>query len=103
MIKVTVMYPNQPGVRFDMTYYCSKHVPMVRQLLGTALLSVAVEEGIAGMTPDAPATYVALGHMGFESVDAFTTALAPHAAQIFADIPKYTNSQPIIQVSQVKI
>jgi hypothetical protein len=52
MVKVSVFYPNPKGTRFDMSYYCTKHIPLVRQLLGPALKNVAVEEGIAGMTPE---------------------------------------------------
>ena len=77
MVKVSVFYPNQKGTRFDMSYYCTKHIPMVRQLLGPALKKVAVEEGIAGMTPGSSATYIALGHLYFESVAAFQEAFTP--------------------------
>ena len=27
MIKVSVMYPNKPGARFDHAYYLQKHMP----------------------------------------------------------------------------
>jgi uncharacterized protein (TIGR02118 family) len=103
MIKVSVLYPNQQGSHFDMSYYCTKHIPMVRQLLGPALKNVAVEEGIAGMAPGSPAPYLALGHLYFESVATFQEAFTPHAAQIVGDVPNYTNSEPTIQISTVKI
>jgi uncharacterized protein (TIGR02118 family) len=48
VIKVSVPYPNREGSRFDMTYYCETHIPMVKVLLGPALKGVAVEQGIAG-------------------------------------------------------
>jgi uncharacterized protein (TIGR02118 family) len=103
MIKVSVMYPNQHGAHFDMSYYCTKHIPMVQQLLGTALKNVAVEEGIAGMAPGSPAPYLALGHLYFESIAAFQESFMPHTAQIVGDIPNYTNSQPTIQISDVRV
>ena len=34
MIKVSLMYPNREGAKFDMVYYCDRHIPMVQQLLG---------------------------------------------------------------------
>lgn len=103
MIKVSVIYPNQPGSHFNMSYYCSKHIPMVRDLLGAALVNVAVDEGIAGMAPGSPAPYLALGHLYFESVDAFQKAFTAHAAQIVGDVPNYTDAQPTIQISTVKL
>ena len=30
MIKVSVMYPNTPGARFDHEYYRGKHMPLVK-------------------------------------------------------------------------
>jgi uncharacterized protein (TIGR02118 family) len=103
MIRVSVMYPNKQGSYFDIAYYCTKHIPMVRELLGPALLHVDVEEGIGGATPDLPAAFLAMGHLSFGSVAAFLKAFAPHAAQIRGDVPNYTNSQPSIQISNVKI
>ena len=54
MIKVSVLYPNGANSNFDMNYYLTKHIPMVKQKLGTACKNVAVEEGIAGGAPGAP-------------------------------------------------
>ena len=34
MIKVTVMYPNTPGARFDHLYYRDVHMPLVQKLMG---------------------------------------------------------------------
>ena len=103
MIKVTVMYPNTAGSRFDMAYYCNTHMPMVQEKLGAALKGVAVEQGIAGEEPGSPPPYLALGHLLFESVETFQTSFAPHAQVIMADIPNYTNTQPTIQISEVKM
>ena len=103
MVKVSVFYPNRPASHFDMSCYCSKHIPMVQRLLHPALKSVAVEEGIAGGSAGSPPPYLALGHLYFESVEAFQQAWAPHAAQIVGDVPNYTNSEPTIQISVVKI
>ena len=79
MIKVSVLYPNTQGCKFDMNYYLTRHMPMVQQKLGAACKRMAVEEGIAGGGPGAPATYVAMGHLYFDSTDAFQSAFAPHA------------------------
>jgi uncharacterized protein (TIGR02118 family) len=103
MIKVSVMYPNTSDARFDMGYYLDRHMPMVRDLMGSVLKGMNVELGLAGGQPGAPAPYVALGHLLFDSLDAFQAAFAQHSGAILADIPNYTNTQPTVQISQVKL
>jgi uncharacterized protein (TIGR02118 family) len=103
MIKVGVFYPQSPGSKFDMKYYLDKHIPLVQQRVGSALKCVAVEQGLAGGTPGAPMTYVAMCHLLFDSVDAFQASFGAHASEIMADIPNYTNIQPILQISEVKM
>jgi uncharacterized protein (TIGR02118 family) len=103
MIKVSVLYPNSEGKKFDMGYYCSKHMPMVQKKLGAACKRVAVEQGLGGAEPGSRPAYIAMGHLYFDSVEAFQTAYGPHAKAIMGDIPNYTDIQPTIQVSEVKI
>jgi uncharacterized protein (TIGR02118 family) len=103
MIKVSVFYPNEEGKKFDMEYYCNKHIPMVQQKLGAALKGGAVEKGLGGVEPGSRAIYIAMGHLYFDSVEAFQTAFGPHAESIMGDIPNYTDIQPTIQISEVKI
>jgi uncharacterized protein (TIGR02118 family) len=103
MIKVSVLYPAGESTKFDMEYYCKNHMPMVQQKLGAACKSTAVELGLGGGAPGAPPTYAAMGHLYFDSVADFHTAFSPHATAIMADIPNYTNVQPVIQISEVKM
>ena len=101
MIKVSVMYPNTEGSRFDMAYYCNTHMPMVQEKLRAALKGITVDLGIGGAEPGSPPPYLVLGHLLFESVEAFQTSFAPHAQVIMGDIPNYTNTQPTMQISEV--
>jgi uncharacterized protein (TIGR02118 family) len=103
MIKVSVLYPNGPGATFDMKYYLTSHMPMVKQRIGAAVKGQAVEEGLGGVAPGSPPTYLAMGHLFFESLDAFQLAFAAHGGPIVADVPNYTNTQPIIQVNEVRM
>jgi uncharacterized protein (TIGR02118 family) len=107
MIKVTVLYPNSgpnnSAARFDMGYYTSKHMPMVQKKCGPACKGIAAELGIGGGEPGSKPTYIAIGHLTFESVDAFQKAFGPVAQEILADIPNYTNTTPVIQISEIKL
>ena len=103
MIKVSVLYPKTDSSSFDMDYYCNTHIPMVREKCGAALKNVAVEGGLGGGAPDSPPPYAAMGHLYFDSVEVIHSSFGPHADAIMADIPNYTNVQPVIQVSDVHI
>ena len=103
MIKVSVMYANTPGSRFDHAYYANKHMPMVKNKMGAACKSYTVDKGIAGSAPGAPATYIGMCHIFCDSVEAFQAGFGPHAQEIMADIPNYTDLKPVIQISEVVV
>lgn len=103
MTKISVLYPNGENVRFDMPYYLGKHVPLAIELLGSSpgYQGVSVERGLAGGAPDSAPAYVAMCHFLFDSVESFRAAFGPHAAALMSDIPNYTDSSPVIQISEV--
>ena len=103
MIKVSVLYPNREGVKFDMDYYLNSHIPMVRKKLGPALKGVSVEKGLGGPEPGSPPIYVAMCHLAFDSVDAFQAIFAPNAETFEKDVPNYTDIEPTVQMSEVKL
>jgi uncharacterized protein (TIGR02118 family) len=103
MIKVHLLYPNTPGMRFDMAYYVNRHMPMVRAKIGAACTGFTVDAGMAGGAPGQAAPYVAIGALLVSSVEAFGSAMAEHGAEIMGDIPNYTDAQPTIQISEVKV
>lgn len=103
MIKVSVMYPNTPGAKFDIDYYCNTHVPLVAELLGEALKGGAVDSGLAGGAPGEAPAFIAMGHLSFESVESFQHSFGSNAERIMADLPNFTNVQPQVQISEIKL
>ncbi|HML27383.1 MAG TPA: EthD family reductase [Hyphomicrobium sp.] len=103
MIKVSVLYPNQPNARFNHEYYRDKHMPMVKQKMGDACKYYTVDKGIAGAAPGTPPKYIGMCHIFCDSVEAFQEGFGPHAKEIMADIPNYTDLTPVIQISQVEV
>jgi uncharacterized protein (TIGR02118 family) len=103
MIKVSVFYPNGPGISFDINYYLDSHIPMVSGLLGAALKGGQVDHGLAGGAEGVEAPYAAMGHLLFDSVEGFQGSFGPNAEQILGDLPNFTNSEPVIQISEVKL
>jgi uncharacterized protein (TIGR02118 family) len=102
MIKVAILYPNGEGKTFDMNYYSTKHMPMAASLFGTSLKAMSIDKGLAGSTPGAPMPYLAMGYFYFDTISDFQKAMAPNSEKLRADVPNYTNIQPVIQVSEVQ-
>lgn len=103
MIKVSVMYPNTPGARFDHDYYRDKHMPLVKARMGDSCKYYTVDKGLAGGAPGTPATYIAMCHIFSDSVAAFQSGFNPHAKEILGDIANYTDLAPVMQISEVVV
>ena len=103
MIKVSVMYPNTPGARFDHEYYKDKHMPLLKARMGDACKSYTIDKGLGGRAPGAPATYVGMCHIFCNSIEAYETAFGPHAKEIMGDIKNYTDIAPVVQISEVVV
>jgi uncharacterized protein (TIGR02118 family) len=102
MIRVSVLYPNSEGATFDIDYYVTSHMPMVESKLGSALKGWSAEYGIAGGAPGEPAPYLASGHLTFDSVEDFQNSFGPNQDAILADVPNYTQLQPVFQIAEIK-
>lgn len=101
MIKVSILYPNTEGAAFNFDYYCKHHMPMIKAKLGDACRDMAVEQGVWSAAPGTPPVYTAMGHLFFDSINAYQAAFRPHAKAIMDDIRNYTDIRPLIQVSEV--
>lgn len=101
MIKVTILYPNGDGKKFDMDYYTNKHMPMIASLLGDSLKLFEIDKGLSGRTPNDPIPYLAIGYLYFDKLSTYQNSFRPNAEKIRNDIPNYTNIQPVVQISEV--
>jgi uncharacterized protein (TIGR02118 family) len=103
MIRVTFLYPNKPGSRFNANYYIDVHMPLAIRLLGPALKAVSAEIGISAAMPNQAPPHAAIATFNFESVQAFTEAVMPHFAELQGDIPNYTDIEPVVQIGEIRI
>jgi uncharacterized protein (TIGR02118 family) len=103
MIKVSILYPNTPGARFDFDYYVKTHMPMSIRLLGPRMRSVSVERGVESVEPASPPAFIALCHFTCDSRESFEAAFLPQAAVLQGDMPNYTDIVPIIQFSDITL
>ena len=103
MIKVSVMYPNTPGARFNHEYYRDTHMPLLKARMGDHCKFYTVDKGLSGGAPGAPATYIGMCHIFSDSVASFQAGFGPHAKEILADIANYTDLAPVMQISEVVV
>ncbi len=100
MVVFSVLYPAKADGRFDHGYYNATHIPLVKDAFtASGLKGVEVLKGVSAADGGA-APFVAIANLSFESPEALQASLTgPRAGEVFADIAKFTNIQPVTQVS----
>lgn len=101
MIRVSVMYPNTEGATFDMDYYKDTHMKLVRDGLGAKLVKSEIDKPVGAGAPGQKPAFIGIGHLFFESTADFQSGMGAAGAQLMADIPNFTNTQPQLLVSEV--
>jgi uncharacterized protein (TIGR02118 family) len=102
MVCLTVIYPTSSGSHFDGKYYLEKHMPFAGRLCEPfGLKKVEVSEGRQGLD-GSKAAYHFMANLYFESAEGLQKGFARHGAELVADIPNYTNVQPMIYVGEVQ-
>ena len=97
MIRVSVMYPNEKGKRFDLNYFTTRHMGLVHKKLDSAGLVKAEVDKAAD--PNAP--FIAVAHLYYKSMEECQTGFFTHAAELTADMPNYTDLVPQVQFSEI--
>ncbi|MFC3284922.1 EthD family reductase [Litchfieldella rifensis] len=99
MIDIMVMYPNRNEMKFDESYYFNHHAPLVASLLRDyGLMYIQVAKGIERDSP-----FFLVTHLGFEDEKEFNKAIDDVGSQIFEDIPRFTNVEPLIQLGKLMV
>lgn len=101
MIKVSVLYPDGDGKKFDMSYYLNSHIPLVSETLGDALINASYDKGLAGGEPGSSAPFLAIANLFFNSMEEFGQAFSTGAPVLMGDLPNFTNIDPVIQINEV--
>ncbi|KAF2281371.1 uncharacterized protein EI97DRAFT_429420 [Westerdykella ornata] len=95
---VTVLYPCKHDARFDLDYYLTTHMPLVKQHWQKhGLQSYRVVQ----MQADAP--YSIMAQMEFASGEAFGMAVRDEEAmgEIRADVVRFSSEEPVIVRGEV--
>jgi uncharacterized protein (TIGR02118 family) len=103
MTRISILYPNHEGARFDVRYYLDIHMRRSIELLSRhpGFKDVAIERGVTGAEPGTAPPYRMICHFSFDSLEDFLAAFTPHAEDLQGDMPNYTDIRPMIQISEV--
>ena len=99
---LTILYPNEPNVKFDFDYYKNHHMPLFMGLFGKLIKRVELRKGVMSPTSD-KLPYIATLNIWFEDEDeaAFMEGDEKHRSTLLPDVKNYTNVLPIIQKDSV--
>jgi uncharacterized protein (TIGR02118 family) len=102
MISILVLYANKPGSKFDLEYYTSRHLPLVRRLLepmGMRSLTFVKERALD--TAASPQPYRLIAELRFDTMERAKLALDAHGAETQADIVNFTDVEPVIVIGEL--
>ena len=103
MIKVSLLYPAEEGKKFDMDYYANKHMPLVHERLDfVGLIRSEIESGISSADPSAPAPFVAIGTLYFNTTGEVHEGFKTHGRELMGDLPNFTDIAPQVQISEIQ-
>jgi len=102
MVVVTVLYPLAGGKKFDADYYLNSHVPWVGELMTPmGMRDIRVHEAVE-LEPGVLPAFSWVADLYFDTMEELNAALTEHGPATQADIPNFTDSTPIIQISHVR-
>jgi len=97
---LTVLYPWQEDAKFDFVYYRDKHLVMLRELYGASVGKMEIRKGLRKGDGSAPA-FVASVTIEILSMEGFDAAGKQHFPKLAADVPNFSNIQPVGQIEEI--
>ena len=90
---VSVIYPSGEDIKFDLDYYNTKHIGLVSEKWTKYGLQ---QYWVADLRPSG-GPYAIQCTMLWDSIENFQKAAAAEdSAAVFADVPNFTNSKPVL-------
>ncbi|KAJ5328385.1 hypothetical protein N7541_001476 [Penicillium brevicompactum] len=91
-----VMYPNEADIEFNEDYYMKTHMPLVETTWKKYGLNSWHVTKFPNALDGSRSEYLIMASLEWESQEALQTALKdPASANVFADIPNFTNKKPV--------
>jgi uncharacterized protein (TIGR02118 family) len=95
---VTMIYPNKQDATFDFDYYLNRHIPRARKLTNDQ--GTEIRKGVSTPT-GIPVPYICVCRFWINSEAEYRAVMEEHGKDFLADIPNFTNIQPVVQIDEV--
>lgn len=93
---LTILYPNSEGVRWDVEYYRTHHMPLIMKLYGKdAIKRFELRKGATGQAPGSPPAYIGSVNIYINDQSAFDAAGKQHGPTLVKDVPHFSSVMPI--------
>jgi uncharacterized protein (TIGR02118 family) len=91
---LTILYPNSEGVRWDVDYYRTGHMPLIMRLYGTAAIKrFELRKGDTDMAGGKPA-YIGTVNIYIQDQKVFDEAGKKHGKTLVEDVPHFSSVMP---------
>jgi len=97
---INILYPAKDNDAFDFEFYLRRHVPLIKDILGSSLHRLEVRKGASAQDGGAP-TYTCVISIWIADWPAYEKALAARASELIAEVPLFTKVMPMIQTDEV--
>ena len=101
MIRLTVLYPNLKGSRFDWDYYINVHTAIAKERFGDVAVRWEVDRGVEGEDQGQPPDYQVAAYITLTSLEDYRRVMEEHGEELKADFPMYTNVYPHFLISEI--
>ena len=92
---LTILYPNSEGVRWDVEYYRTHHMPLIMRLYGQeSIKRFELRKGTTDQKGGSP-PYIGTVNIYINDQTAFDAAGAQHGKTLVADVPHFSSVMPV--------
>jgi len=92
---LTILYPNSEGVRWDVEYYRTHHMPLIMRLYGPeAIKRFELRKGDTSQNGGKP-PYIGSVNIYINEQKAFDAAGKAHGEELVKDVPHFSSVQPL--------
>jgi uncharacterized protein (TIGR02118 family) len=92
---LTILYPNEDGVRWEVEKYRTGHMPLIMRLYGPeAIKRFELRQGESGQAPGSKPTYIGTVNIYINKQEAFDAAGAKHGKTLVDDVPNFSSVMP---------